>query len=428
MRYVLVVLVLIAACVNAEELMDRIVAEVGDDPIFLSDIDASLAEDIYIRRMRGEPVPTDSAQVEAMRRDLLEAMIDRKIVIIKAKEEGIEITKTEVEDALDQWLDDMIAASGSESVFMAEIERQGITLQEFKANYRKDIEEQLRVSRFMRRQFSDIGVSEAEIADFFEAKYDSIPDLPEVVGISHIIIIPQISPGRQEAARQRVKTAVERIQGGDEFARVARELSDDEITRARGGEIGAVSLEDLQGEIGDVAARLEPGQVSDPIRTGYGFEILKLDERNAEVLKLRHIFIRLHPGREDTLRASDLAREIRSRAVAGESFETLAREFSNDPQTKENGGYIGEVEMSALDEVYRTTLERLDPGDISEAMRTQHGFQILKLISRKASRKPGFEEVKGWIRNVIEVRKRERLLAEWLDKAREEVYIKRHEF
>jgi peptidyl-prolyl cis-trans isomerase SurA len=419
---------LLAATVGAEELVDRIVAVVDEDPIFLSDVDAAMAEDIYLRGVRGEPMPEDSAEIEMMRTALLESIIDRRIVIAKARELEIEVTRTDVEDALDQWLGDMIASTGSESAFLSELDRQGITLKEFKTRYRKDIEEQLLVSRFMRQEFGEIQVSEKDLTSFYESKYDSIPDLPEAVGLSHIIIIPKISAEREAEALDKVDMIMDRIKAEEPFENIAAEMSDDLLTRDNGGEIGLVPLEDLQDEIAEIAVELEPGEVSDPIRTRYGLEIVKLDGKEKDKYRLRHIFIRLHPDRGDTLRAAELAYDVQSRAASGESFESLARQYSDDEDTKEQGGYVGEVEATALDDAYKRGLEGLSPGEVSDVIRTRYGFQVLKLIARTTSRRPTFDEAREWIRGVVEARRREALFRKWLEGAREEIYVKRLEF
>lgn len=412
----------------AQEPADRIVAIVDENPIFLSDIEFALAEDLYIRSMRGESMPEDSATLEAMKRDVLESTIDRRIVIVKAKDLGVEVSRTDVEDALDQWLSDMKAAAGSEAAFMSELDRQGLTIKDLKARYRKDIEEQLLVSRFMRNEFGAVEVADSEIRSFYETKYDSVPGLPEVVGIAHIIIMPKVSAEREDRVLAKVDRIMNRVRAGEDFGSVAREMSEDALTSERGGAIGTVELVDLKPEIADIAGVLEVGEVSDPIRTKYGIEIVKLDAKEDETYSLSHIFIDLHPERADTLAAADLAADVGSQAVSGESFEVLARQYSDDADTKDSGGYVGEIEVSMLDDSYRTNLEGLAPGEVSDVIRTQHGFQILKLVSRTASRKAGFDEAKAWIRNLLEARKREALFAEWLDGAREDIYIKRFEF
>ena len=412
----------------AQEVVDRIVAVVEKEPIFLSEVDDALEEDLYIKSMRGEPLPRDSSELQALRREILEGVIERRIVIAKARKEGLEVTRTEVEDALDNWLADLMEAAGSEAAFNVELERQGMTLKDFKTQYRKDIEEQLLVSRFMTQTFRDVAVEERRLKAFYDNKYDSIPAVPEVAGLAHIIIIPRVAPEEEDRAIARVEEAVRMLDGGEPFEAVARRASDDVLTRDQGGLIGTMNLEDLQPSLAEIAADLEPGQVSDPARTPYGIEIVKLDGREGDTYTLRHIFIRLQPGRTDTARAARRANEVMDRLAAGESFEALAREYSNDLDTRENGGYVGEIEVDALDTAYRNALAGLQPGEVSDVVRTPRGFQIVKLVSRTASRKPSFDEARGWIRNVIEVRTREALFEEWLEEARKEIYVKRMDF
>jgi peptidyl-prolyl cis-trans isomerase SurA len=415
---------LLGSLAGAREVVDRIVAIVEKDPIFLSEVDDALEEDLYLKSMRGEPLPRDSSELQALRREILDGVIERRIVIAKARKDGIEVTRTEVEDGLA----DLVKAAGSEAAFNAELERQGMNLKDFRAEYRKDVEEQLLVSRFMTQNFRDVTVDEQRLKAFYDNKYDSIPGIPEVVGLAHIIIIPRVAPEEEDRAIGKVENVLGKLENGEPFEEVAREASEDALTRDQGGLIGTVALEDLQPKLAEIAMGLKPGQTSDPTRTPYGIEIVRLDDKQGEAYTLRHIFIHLMPAKEDTTRAARLAQDIRQRIAGGESFEVMAREYSNDVDTRENGGYVGEIEIDALDPAYRSALAALQPGEVSDVVRTSRGFQIIKLVSRTASRKPSFDEAKGWIRNVIESRMREGLFDQWLEEARKEIYVKRMEF
>jgi peptidyl-prolyl cis-trans isomerase SurA len=416
---------LIAGIAAAQEAMDRIVAVVEEAPIFRSEVDEALDEDLYVKRMRGDPLPADSAELEALRSELLDGIIERRIVIAKARKEGLEVSRTEVEDAMDNWLADLIKAAGSEAAFNTELQRQGMTLKDFKTEYRKDIEEQLLVSRFMTQTFKDVSVPETQVVAFYDNKRDSVPEIPEVVGLSHIIIIPRVAPEKEDQAISKVEGIVDRLDSGEAFGDVAKRSSDDAFTREQGGLIGTVTLKDLQPDLAEIAAGLEPGQVSDPTRTMYGIEIVRVDAKQGDNYTLRHILVKLSPDRSDTARAAMLAYEIRDRIGAGESFESLAKEYSNDPDSRENGGYVGEIEIEALDEAYRTALAGLAVGEVSDVISTGRGFQILKLVSRTPGREPSFDEAKAWIRSLITSRMREALFNQWLEKARKEIYVKR---
>ena len=413
--------------VGAQQLVDRMVAVVGDKPIFASDVDRAVAEEIYVRGIRGEPLPKDSAEVDSLRGQFLESLMDRQIVIAKAKQEGIAVTPTEVEDGLDQWLSDLVRSVGSEAALQAELSKQGMTLEDLKSRYRKEIEDQLYVSKFMRQQFGLVSIPEADVDKFFKEKYDSIPSLPEVVGIGHILISVKPTAAEEEKVHTKVTRALDRLRGGETFDNVAREMSEDPTTRQTGGRIGLVGPADLQGEIANTVRGLAVGQVSAPLRTGQGIEIVKLDSKVGDRLEISHIFFAFVPSAEDSGRAEKLAEEIRGRILAGESFESLAKQYSDDTATKDNGGYVGEIDATSLDPSYGTALAGLNPGDVSTVIKTPNGYQIFKLISRTASRKPSFDEAKSWIRNVLENRRREQDLETWLAAARQEIYVKRFE-
>ena len=415
------------APVGAQQLVDHIVAVVGEKPIFASDVDRAVAEEIYVRSIRGEPLPRDSAEVDSLRAQFLESLIDRQIVIVKAKKEGIEVTPTEVEDGLDQWLSDLVKSVGSEAALEAELAKEGMTLDGLKARYRKEIEDQLYVSKFMRQQFGAMAIQEADIDRFFKEKYDSIPSVPEVVGIAHIMMSVKSTPAEEEKVHTKVTRALDRLRAGEAFDKVAREMSEDPTTREAGGLIGVVAPADLEGEIASTVRNLAVGQVSTPLRTAQGIEIVKLDGKVGDRLELSHIFFAFMPSAEDSARALKIGDEIRAKLAAGESFESLAKQYSDDAATKDNGGYVGEIETTGLDPSYREALQGLNPGDVSQVIRAPGGYQVLKLISRTASRKPTFDEAKPWIRNLLENRKREGELSSWLAAARQEIYVKRFE-
>lgn len=424
LRDVWLVLVL-AAPVCAQDLADRVIAVVDKNPIFASDVERAAAEEIYVRRIRGEPLPADSTEMEALKAQFLESLIDRRIVIAKARKEEIEVTATEVEDGLDQWLGNLRKSVGSEEAFLAELQKEGMTLTDLKTRYRKEIEEQLYVSKFMRKQFGAVDVSEEETSRFFRDKYDSIPNIPEVVDIAHIVVSVKISPRKEEEVHAKVTRATQRLRSGEAFESVARALSEDAATAGAGGDMGPVALSDLAPEIGRAVPGLDVGETSDPVRTANGIEIVKIDEKAGETYRLRRILFKFAPDARDSADAGRLAESLRVRLTAGESFDSLAKVYSDDASTRDLGGRVGGIEVPSLSPAYQEALAGLAPGEVSQVMVTPAGYLILKLSSRTPARKPNYEEARNWIRSVIEAMKREKSLEEWLAAARLEIYVKK---
>jgi peptidyl-prolyl cis-trans isomerase SurA len=278
----------------------------------------------------------------------------------------------------------------------------------------------------MRSRFVSVNIEESQVREYYEANPDSIPEIPAVVGISHILIVPKPSPEKEGAVLARVSRALDRLESGEEFADVARDVTEDALTRDSGGLLGTVSRGDLGPEIAGAVATVEPGQISAPTRTRYGFEILKVEDAEDGRVTLRHIFFKLLTTGADTLAASDLAVEVRERAVSGESFEDLAGEYSDDDQTREAGGYVGEVDVSALGEPHTTVVGRMSPGEVSPVLPTDYGFQIIKLITRAETRKGTYEDSKEYVRNLLEGRAREREFQEWLELTRDEIFVRRY--
>lgn len=416
---------LLATISLAADYVDRIVAVVDEEPILFSELETAVAEEIYLRRIQGERIPTDSAFLKELSNDVLEQMIDRRVVILRARKDGITVTRTEVDNALDQWIKGLAQNFGSEERFLAELEHQGFTLREFKQIYRKAVEEQLVISNFIRKKFADVSVSESEVIDFFTTKNDSVPDLPEVGEIARIVVLPKLSPEAEKRALSRVDRAVERLKAGERFDLVARDISDDKLTSRSGGLIGRVKLEDLRKELADIAVKLRPGETSEPVRTSYGIEIVKVDSLDGVYYTLRHILVSLEPTHQDSATAYQKINDLRARILRGEPFDSLANLESDDPETRGRGGYIGKVDIGALPPEYRDALEKMEAGQISEVLLTSAGFHILKMISKESRRRPSFEEAADWIRAFLESRKREEAFAKWLEQAREQTYIKK---
>ena len=103
---------------------------------------------------------------------------------------------------------------------------------------------------------------------------------------------------------------MERTRDGESFAAIAADMSDDAMTRADGGALGTISIDDLREDLAAIAGNLDTGEVSEPIRTQYGIEIVRLDAREGDLHSLSHIFIEMRPGREDTLEALRRAEDV----------------------------------------------------------------------------------------------------------------------
>ena len=128
------------------------------------------------------------------------------------------------------------------------------------------------------------------------------------------------------------------------------------------------------------------------MRSTLGLHLVRTDSREGDRVKASQILLRLAPSAEDSLEAKKLVREIYRRLEAGESFETLARKYSDDHVSAEHGGRLGTFQLDGLTELYRQRLAGLKPGDIADPIESPQGYQILRLAGREEARAPTFED------------------------------------
>jgi peptidyl-prolyl cis-trans isomerase SurA len=223
------------------------------------------------------------------------------------------------------------------------------------------------------------------------------------------------------ASVERARIVRRRLENGEDFATLASVFSEGPAAD-RGGDLGWFAIGDLESTLADAVSGLSAGEFSDVVLTSRGAHILKVEELRDGSAHLRQIvFLR----NEEAARAGARSRaeSILARVRAGEDFAELARSESDDPTTRENGGYLGEVPIESLGPAYRPVLESLAPGEISPILEDDGGFSVFRVDGREGERDPTYEEVRERLRSLIEQDKAQEVYARYLEDAREETYV-----
>jgi peptidyl-prolyl cis-trans isomerase SurA len=219
------------------------------------------------------------------------------------------------------------------------------------------------------------------------------------VNASHILIScrPDASPADTLKAYHKAVAIRERLLNGEAFDLVAREVSDDRSVQSNGGNLGYFTVFQMITPFEDAAYNLEPGSVSMPVRTNFGYHIIRVnDKRPARgKIKVAHIMKAIPPGSDQLTinRAESEIKEIYSLLLKGESFSNLARERSDHKETASVGGEMnwfgtGEIIPGFSEPAFALK----DTGDITLPFKTVYGFHIIKLLDRKP---PGtWEEIR----------------------------------
>lgn len=260
----------------AERLViDKVAAVVNEDVITLSEVQKEGRP--LIQRIRQE-LSEDvwASQMQITQRQILDALILRRLQLQEAKREGVVVDRTQVTATVNRI---KVENGFTSDVELADaLAQENITLDEFKTK----VWEQMVVEHLLSVKVrTSVVLSEEEIAQYYQghrAEYEQFPS----VRIRHILVGLPVSPSPQdlERASARANEAWEALHKGADFAEVAARYSDGAVAR-QGGDLGVIRQGELDPALESVAFSLAPGKYSDIIRTKAGFNIIKVEERTA---------------------------------------------------------------------------------------------------------------------------------------------------
>jgi peptidyl-prolyl cis-trans isomerase SurA len=383
--------------------------------------EGELDEQFQLFMLSGIIRPEDSLKLDSLRLELLAELINRRILIEYAQEESIEVLPEEVEEMLENAIEDIKSRFPDEDAFLENLKSEGLTLQLFKEYYQKQITENLLLQKLMQKEFgSEMFVSEKEINDFYEVNRDSFAE-PAKLELAHILLIPQPSKSEENRVQKKINEVLLRFEFNEDFAAIARKFSEGPY-RSKGGDRGFVRKEDLSPDIVDAAFALGVDEMT--LARGLdGFYLFQCTAKKEDMIHLKQLFFKVNIGSLDTLRAFNLAKDIKKRAESGEDFSKLVKRYSDDIETQDSDGNLGEVYLDQLNPLFRDAVKDLDIGNISEPVKTEFGFHIFKVLAKPEPEIPELEEIKDLVREFIVQKRTKEKTQELLDRILPNFYV-----
>jgi len=258
---------------------DKIAAKIDGQPVYMSELDEKVKglEDKFRELNPNLKFPDD--KVAQLRRDFLDRLIRDRVLLAEADRRGITVDDEEVNKRIDQLKMLFGQAPEAQAKFLEGIKDMD--------RFRREVANQARISKLMDAAVKDnITITPEEVSEFFKAHPESFA-VQETVKIGQILITFKsdgAAEPTEEAKQQTLEKTQEvlaRLEAGEDFATVAREVSEDKTTAQNGGEIGPVPKGRLPEAVENIAFGLTPGQLSQPIETKSGYYIVKLLEHTA---------------------------------------------------------------------------------------------------------------------------------------------------
>jgi len=419
----LIVFILCITCVLGQQkqqgqIIDGIAAVVGNHVILKSDVNQLVG---MTALQRGLDIRTDIKAIEKLRSEILQSMIDRKVILEMAKLDSIEVEDKEVDRELDNYINNMVAQAGSEEAAEKAI---GKPIRVFRREYWPDMQELLIGQRYQQQLLSKITVNREDVERFFNTYRDSISPFPTMVKLRHILTRVEASQQQIDKTISSLNTIKDRILSGERFATLAEEFSQDPGSKNNGGSLGYVRRGNLVPEFEAVAFTLEPGQISDPVKTEFGYHLIQTQEILGDKIKVRHILMTPKLTTEDESRAYAFAADLKDSAKTLEDFIHIAETYSQDEQTRNTGGLIGWIDPNQypIQEIGEA-IKQINRKECSSPVRSSLGYHLLWIENVRPGGKPDL--IKNWseIESMALNRAKATWFENWLNKSRRRFYI-----
>jgi peptidyl-prolyl cis-trans isomerase SurA len=314
---------------------------------------------------------------------------------------------------------------GGRQALERELRRSSMTYEDLRLRNREVTRNRLYSTRIVQAFIRPrVELLDNEVREYYEENLDQIPSRPTLVDLAVILQAPQPDEETARAIQQKLDAIRQGLQAGRSFDDLAREYSEGP-NASRGGLVGTFGRGDLFSRVlEDVAWELPVGEVSPPVTTELGVHLVKLDEKTETEITLRQIMFRIEITEADRAEARRRAQRIAELARAGDQeFAELARNLSDDIESRENGGVIGEVPLDQLREDTREVVSAMEVGEISDPVPGSEGFYVFELLGRSDGEAYSFEEVEDRLRTMLLNQKMEEELQSYLDELREDFFI-----
>lgn len=393
--------------------MDKVVARVGNMMIMQSDVNGQIA---YL----ASKDPSVKLDDKELQKKMLDLIIDEKLIVAKAIEDSMDVTEAQINQTWDIYLQGMIQQYGSEK----RIEQlYGMSISEIRQKMKIDIRNKQLSDMAVEKQFGNLKINRNDVEKFYNKYKDSIPDIPESIDLYQIIKkITAKASAKDDAYKLALKIRDSVLKGGD-FAEYAKKYSDDVFSKPDGGNLGWFDKSKLFPEFVKGASALNEGEVSMPIETPLGYHLIQTLEKNETQLNTRHILFKIGKSENDRIETMDFLKKLKDSVDKGASFETLAKRYSDDKDTKGFGGSLGVNPIEAFPSTIQAILKDMKDGQVSDPM--QYETDSYQILYRKRTIKPHKANLTDDYKRIEQYalgQKHSELLKEWVKKLRTELY------
>ena len=359
--------ILVTFPLNAKvEILDRVAIIVGDGVVLESQINSMLKSIEQRFAEQGAALPPAESMLEQVR----ERLIIEELQLQMAIRGGVRVGDGELNQAFEE-----IAKNNEMTLeaFIESLESEGASYEELRDQVRKE----MIIQRVQRGKVGrQVDITEQEL-DGFLATEGSVKELSPELFVRQILVEDKI----------KAEKVLSDLESGKDFQVLAKERSTS-ANAASGGEMGWRNLADLPSLFADALKGKKKGYVSPPLESGSGFFVLQLEDKRGSLVRFeeqwnaRHILMMPTKLRDETFTKSELE-AVRDRAMAGEDFALLAKEFSEDPGSASRGGDLEWLSLGKTAPAFEKMMTTSPLQEISPVFESEFGFHFLQVLGQR---------------------------------------------
>ena len=359
--------ILVTFPLNAKvEILDRVAIIVGDGVVLESQINSMLKSIEQRFAEQGAALPPAESMLEQVR----ERLIIEELQLQMAIRGGVRVGDGELNQAFEE-----IAKNNEMTLeaFIESLESEGASYEELRDQVRKE----MIIQRVQRGKVGrQVDITEQEL-DGFLATEGSMKELSPELFVRQILVEDKI----------KAEKVLSDLESGEDFQVLAKERSTS-ANAASGGEMGWRNLADLPSLFADALKGKKKGYVSPPLESGSGFFVLQLEDKRGSLVRFeeqwnaRHILMMPTKLRDETFTKSELE-AVRDRAMAGEDFALLAKEFSEDPGSASRGGDLEWLSLGKTAPAFEKMMTTSPLQEISPVFESEFGFHFLQVLGQR---------------------------------------------
>lgn len=422
----MVVGILGAVAKPKENVVEEIAWVVGDEAIFLSDIEEQYAQ----MKQEGTPIVGDPYCV------IPEQMALEKLYLHQAKADTIEAPEGQVASSVDRRINFFIDNLGSKEKVEQYFNK---PLASLRSQLMDIMRSHYIVEQVQSALTKDIKVTPNDVKKYYaELPADSIPFVPMQVEVQIITVNPVIPQQEIEDVKARLRDYTDRVNRGEsQFSTLAIMYSEDG-SAMQGGELGFHNRADFVPEFSNVAFALnDPKKVSRIVETEYGYHIIQLIEKRGDQANFRHILLRPKVSSKDLTEAITRLDSLRTKIDSREMFEEAARLLSSDKDTRNNKGIMvnqnsgtSRFEMRELPPEVALRVENMNVGDISDAFimkdvkSNKDVVAIVRLKERIDGHKATISEDYNLLKNMCNDHLANEAIKQWVEQKIGNTYVR----